>query len=147
MSKNVRDIIWTVIKARYLMILYCILAVGSCDPADLPGISHGRVDPYKTRKYRGSVYKYSCERGYRRWGAGLVHCTGDTWDLTKVPLCHRTDCAGPGQEVVGGEVRRKADGGLYFYHCSRPGSVLTGSPVIVCTEKGWNDTTPTCACK
>ena len=121
--------------------------MGSCDPEELPGIAHGRVDPYKTRKYRGSVYKYSCARGYRRWGAGLVHCTGTAWDLTRVPVCHRSDCAGPGLEMVGGEARTKAEGGLVFYHCNRPGSVLSGSPLLVCTETGWNDTTPHCACK
>ena len=126
----------------------CVAALGSCDPEDLPGIAHGRVDPYKTRKYRGSVYKYSCQRGYRRWGAGLVHCTGSSWDLARVPLCRRTNCGEPGEgEMVGGEGRSRAEGGLYFYHCTRPGSVLTGSPVLVCTETGWNDTTPHCSCK
>ena len=42
------------------------LAVGSCDPSELPQIENGRADPYKTRKFRGSVYKYSCDRDYNR---------------------------------------------------------------------------------
>ena len=123
-------------------------SLGSCDPATLPHIDHGRPVPYNSRQYRGSVYKYTCSRGYRRWGQGLVHCKGTSWDLSRLPLCHRSGCREEEmKEMVGGEGRRKADGGIYFYHCTRPGSVLSGSDTIVCTDQGWNDTKPTCSCK
>ena len=104
--------------------------------------------PDVSPQYRGSVYKYSCNRGYRKWGQGIVHCKGDSWDLSRLPVCHKTGCSEAGlKELVGGEVRRKAEGGIYFYHCTRPGSLLSGSPALVCTQHGWNDTKPSCICK
>ena len=125
----------------------CTALVG-CDPRDLPAIQHGREEAYSPRQYRGAVYKYKCNRGYRRWGEGLVHCAGQNWDISRLPICYRTGCLRSGEsEMLGGEMRRKGGGGLEFYHCTRPGSVLSGSPTLVCTEHGWNDTAPVCSCK
>jgi len=120
-------------------------AVGSCDPSELPQIENGRADPYKTRKFRGSVYKYSCDRGYTRFGHSLVHCSGKSWDLTRVPLCHTNTCHQSGMsEIVGGSVVRAAGGGVFYYRCTAPGSELHGSSTLVCTQHGWNDTLPQC---
>ena len=77
-------IVWLILSNTYLDIG---VAIGGCDPDSLPGITHGRKDPYKTTMYRGAVYKYSCNRGYRRVGTGLVHCNGNTWDTPSIPLC------------------------------------------------------------
>ena len=63
-------------------------AVGRCSKEDLPAISHGRKSPYKNSVFRGAVYKYSCRRGFKRFGPSLVHCKGDSWDLSMVPACY-----------------------------------------------------------
>lgn len=49
--------------------------------------------------------------------------------------------------VVGGRAVTRAEGGLIFYQCSAPGAVMVGSPSLVCTRAGWNDTKPECQCK
>ena len=77
-------IVWLILSNTYLVIG---VAIGGCDPDSLPGIPHGRKDPYKTTMYRGAVYKYSCNRGFKRVGSGLVHCDGNTWDTSRVPIC------------------------------------------------------------
>ena len=68
-----------------------IAATGRCDPEQLPNILHGRKDPYKSTKYRGAVYRYSCSRGFKRLGSNLVHCNGDQWDLQRLPICSSKD--------------------------------------------------------
>jgi len=120
-------------------------AIASCDPSELPKIENGRAEAYKAQKFRGSVYKYSCNRDYERWGHSLVHCVGRTWDLGRVPICHVNTCSQAGMtELMGGSVVKKARGGIYFYHCTAPGAVMEGSSTLVCTEHGWNDTLPQC---
>ena len=39
--------------------------------------------------------------------------------------------------LVGGEYRRKAHGGVYYYQCEE-GSILVGSSTLVCDGKKWN---------
>ena len=68
--------------------------------------------------------------------------------LLRVPICHLTSC--PLEDmtsVVGGRAVTRAEGGLIFYQCSVPGAVMVGSPSLVCTRTGWNDTKPECQCK
>ena len=68
--------------------------------------------------------------------------------LPRVPICHLTSC--PLEDmtsVVGGRAVTKAEGGVIFYQCSAPGAVMVGSPSLVCTRAGWNDTKPECQCK
>ena len=50
-----------------------------CVPGDLPDVEHGRKYSYKSKRYRGGVYKYSCYKGYQRIGASLVWCEGGRW--------------------------------------------------------------------
>lgn len=123
----------------------CTALGGGCDKSDLPVIANGRSFPYQPRKFRGSVYKFKCNRGYKRWGHSLVHCTGNNWDFDRVPICHVTSC--PLEDmtsVLGGRAVTRAEGGLLFYQCSAPGAVMAGSPSLVCTQRGWNDTKPEC---
>ena len=68
--------------------------------------------------------------------------------MPRVPICHLTSC--PLEDmtsVVGGRAVTRAEGGLIFYQCSAPGAVMVGSPSLVCTRAGWNDTKPECQCK
>lgn len=68
--------------------------------------------------------------------------------LLRVPICHLTSC--PLEDmtsVVGGRAVTRAEGGVIFYQCSAPGAVMLGSPSLVCTHGGWNDTKPECQCK
>ena len=61
------------------------LALGACDPSQLPEIRHGRRVAVKN--FRGAVYKYVCDADFKRVGQGQVHCNGDAWDLREPPLC------------------------------------------------------------
>ena len=59
-----------------------------CVPSDLPGVEHGRKYSYKSARYRGGVYKYSCHKGYQRVGASLVWCEGGRWSGSgQGPVC------------------------------------------------------------
>ena len=140
-----------------------LTALGKCDPASLPNLQNGRKDPYKTTQYRGAVYRYSCARGYKRLGTSLVHCTGNHWDLQRVPICssivmmlvielYNSCVLGAGcdetlmTDLPDGQSKRRAHGGVYYFRC-REGSVLVGSSVVVCDGKLWNDTAPVCFSK
>ena len=94
--------------------------------------------------------RYKCDRGYKMWGHQLVHCTGRAWDLARLPICHAAAPACPREvaaQLLGGRAVARAEGGVYLYQCTAPGAALLGSPVLVCTRSGWNDTAPECVCK
>jgi hypothetical protein len=65
--------------------LHIFLALGACDPSQLPEIRHGRRVAVKN--FRRAVYKYVCDADFKRVGQGQVHCNGDAWDLREPPLC------------------------------------------------------------
>ena len=60
-------------------------ALGKCDQSQLSKIEHGRR--VMLRKYRGSVAKFSCNKGYSLVGDELVYCDRDSWSNTHQPLC------------------------------------------------------------
>ena len=67
---------------------------------------------------------------------------------SRVPICHVTSCSLEDMtSVLGGRAVTRGDGGLLFYQCSAPGAEMSGSPSLVCTQRGWNDTKPECQCK
>ena len=47
---------------------------GGCDKSDLPVIANGRSSPYQPSKFRGSVYRYKCNRGFKRYCWNPVPC-------------------------------------------------------------------------
>ena len=61
-------------------------AMGQCDPARLGKISAGRR--VRLRKYRGSVWRWECNKGFTLLGPSLVFCDGaGTWSQDTTPLC------------------------------------------------------------
>jgi len=120
-------------------------AMGKCDPSDLPEISHGEKKSHKPGVYRGSVYKYKCDRGFRMHGSSLLTCTGDQgWDLTKLPLCARPGCD---ETLVShlpyGQAKRRAKGAVYVFKCN-DGSTMDGSSTVICDGHHWNSSAPIC---
>ena len=61
--------------------------LAGCSPDHLPSLAHGRTYSYQTSRYRGGVYKYSCDKGYRRIGSGLVYCGGGRWTPEVATVC------------------------------------------------------------
>ena len=66
---------------------YPVLVMEGCTPDTLPGIANGRKYSYQASRYRGMVYKYTCDKGYRRMGQGLVYCDQGGWLPDDTPVC------------------------------------------------------------
>jgi len=120
-------------------------AMGKCDPSELPEISNGEKKSHKPGVYRGSVYKYKCDRGFRMHGSSLLTCTGDHgWDLAKLPLCARPGCD---ETLVShlpyGQAKRRAKGAVYVFRCN-DGSTMEGSSTVICDGHHWNSSAPIC---
>ena len=60
-------------------------AIGKCDQNRLPKIENGQRE--QVRKMRGSVHKYSCNKGFNLIGDDLVYCNDKHWSLSSQPLC------------------------------------------------------------
>lgn len=119
-------------------------AIGRCDPSLLPDVENGRKVPYQTNTYRGAVYKYSCRRGFKRYGNSLIHCNGDSWVMDTFPLCSKPGCdENLVKDIRYGQSKRKAHGGVYKFRCDE-GTVLKGSDVLICDGRKWNGSVPSC---
>jgi len=120
-------------------------AMGKCDPNELPDIAHGEKKSHKPGVYRGSVFKYKCDRGFRMHGSSLLTCAGDHgWDLSRLPLCARPGCD---ESLVSrlpyGQAKRRAKGAVYVFRCNE-GSTMEGSSTVVCDGHNWNSSAPIC---
>jgi len=115
-----------------------------CTAATLPGIEHGRKYSYQASRYRGLVYKYSCDKGYRRMGQGLVHCHRGNWVPHTAPVCTKPGCD-PRlvNSVYDGTAVQKAGGAIFTFHCS-DNTELLGASIVYCDGETWSDSPPTC---
>ena len=65
--------------------LFFFLAIGSCDPTRLPGITNGQRKA--VREFRQSVFRYSCNKGFTLVGEDMVYCDQGEWSMDTAPLC------------------------------------------------------------
>jgi len=116
-----------------------------CHARDLPKIQNGRKYSYKTSRYRGGVYKYSCHKGFARVGPSLVWCDEGTWhDGGETPLCAKPGCD---EDMVGyipsGKATKKKDGAIFSFSCD-VGGVLDGPSMVYCDGSEWSSSPPQC---
>ena len=55
------------------------------------------------------------------------------------PGCEESEVS----DIPHGRVRRRGDGGVYFFQCDEGGEMV-GSSMVLCDGTKWNDTAPTC---
>jgi len=124
---------------------HCVVLDG-CDPDDLPQIKNGRRFSYKTSRYRGGVYKYSCHKGFARVGHALVWCDGGKWSSSEsdAPVCAKTGCnTDLVSRIHNGHTVVEEEGAIVRFHC-KEGSKLEGPKRIHCDGEKWSDNPPHC---
>jgi len=119
-------------------------AIGSCDAETVPRIRNGFQKA--NRKYKNSVYRYSCNAGYRLLGVSTVFCTQAGWSARDAPVCTRPGC--DVQQLVGaglkyGRARTVRGGAAVRFSCNA-GATMEGSALVFCDGKKWNGTRPEC---
>eukprot|EP00092_Neocalanus_flemingeri_P038639 GFUD01042069.1.p1 GENE.GFUD01042069.1~~GFUD01042069.1.p1 ORF type:complete len:990 (-),score=267.58 GFUD01042069.1:133-3102(-) len=119
-------------------------AIGSCDAESVPQIQNGfkKANP----RYKNSVYRYSCKKGYRLMGVSTVFCTQQGWSVGEAPVCTRAGCQVDdlmGGGVPNGRARAVWGGAALRFSCNA-GSVMEGNQVVFCDGKTWNGTKPEC---
>jgi len=116
-----------------------------CHAKDLPEISNGRKYSYKTSRYRGGVYKYSCHKGFARVGPSLVWCDEGTWNFGgETPLCAKPGCdEGMVEYIHHGKATKKHDGAIFSFSCD-VGGVLDGPSLVYCNGNEWSSSPPQC---
>jgi len=116
-----------------------------CHAKDLPEISNGRKYSYKTSRYRGGVYKYSCHKGFARVGPSLVWCDEGTWNFGgETPLCAKPGCdEGMVEYIHHGKATKKHDGAIFSFSCD-VGGVLDGPSLVYCDGNEWSSSPPQC---
>merc|ERR1719187_802876 len=117
-------------------------SMGMCDPDDFPVVPNGFKQ--KVRKFRGSVYKVKCNRGFSRYGPSLVHCDGGAWNTNNMPVCAGAGCdeATMG-DILYGRSKRLMNGAVYEFQCDDD-TTMEGSSMVYCDGASWNDTAPGC---
>jgi len=121
-----------------------LCAGGNCDSLLIPQVEHARLHSYQPLKYRGSVFAYKCNPGFKRVGPGKVVCGGKSWGLGEPTVCAKQGCDETSVNAIPfGHVERKADGAVFSFRCEE-GGVLEGSPLIFCNGTQWNGSAPQC---
>jgi len=124
---------------------HCVVLDG-CDPDDLPRIKNGRRFSYKTSRYRGGVYKYSCHKGFTRVGHTLVWCDDGKWSSSEsdAPVCAKSGCnTDLVSRIHNGHTVVEEEGAIVRFHC-KEGSKLEGPKRIHCDGEKWSDNPPHC---
>jgi len=119
-------------------------AIGSCDAESVPQIKNGfqKANP----RYKNSVYRYSCKKGYRLMGVSTVFCTKTGWSLEEAPVCTRAGCQVDhlmGEGLQNGRARPVWGGAAFRFSCNA-GTEMEGNQVVFCDGKTWNGTKPEC---
>jgi len=121
-----------------------LCAGGNCDSSLIPKVEHARLHSYQPLKYRGSVFAYKCNPGFKKVGRGKVVCEGKSWGLGEPTVCAKQGCDETSVNAIPfGHVERKADGAVFSFRCEE-GGVLEGSPLLFCNGTQWNGSAPQC---
>jgi len=121
-----------------------LCAGGNCDSSLIPKVEHARLHSYQPLKYRGSVFAYKCNPGFKKIGRGKVVCEGKSWGLGEPTVCAKQGCDETSVNAIPfGHVERKADGAVFSFRCEE-GGVLEGSPLLFCNGTQWNGSAPQC---
>jgi len=121
-----------------------LCAGGNCDSSLIPKVEHARLHSYQPLKYRGSVFAYKCNPGFKKIGRGKVVCEGKSWGLGEPTVCAKQGCDETSVNAIPfGHVERKADGAVFSFRCEE-GGVLEGSPLLFCNGTHWNGSAPQC---
>lgn len=113
--------------------------IGGCD--ELPDIANGHK--IAIRGFRGSVYRFKCNYGFRRYGAKNIHCTGSSWN-TGLPVCTKATCDETEMvDIPFGQSHALMNGAVYKYRCDEEAKMF-GNNMVYCNGNNWNGTIPTC---
>ncbi|XP_068694477.1 uncharacterized protein [Montipora foliosa] len=110
-------------------------------PSSIPNgfvSSDGSVD--------GSLYHFSCEKGYTLIGANSLFCSSHGRWNGSVPVCQK-DCPELNKTLENGRVTGNgfSSGSTYSFHCNE-GYIVEGKSVLFCNEEGkWNASEPVCS--
>jgi len=121
-----------------------LCAGGNCDSSLIPQVEHARLHSYQPLKYRGSVFAYKCNPGFKKVGPGKVVCGGKSWGLGEPTVCAKQGCDETSVNAIPfGHAERKADGAVFSFRCEE-GGILEGSPLLFCNGTRWNGSAPQC---
>jgi len=121
-----------------------LCAGGNCDSSLIPQVEHARLHSYQPLKYRGSVFAYKCNPGFKKVGPGKIVCGGKSWGLGEPTVCAKQGCDETSVNAIPfGHAERKADGAVFSFRCEE-GGILEGSPLLFCNGTRWNGSAPQC---